>query len=168
MKNPQTKATIILSVVLVCGFSFGCKRYSESVQSANESSVNSERQIAATPSPTQTPNKQFEADAKLQSESDKLAPLFDKMPPVPVFLKDEPIIKNGTNTERGVAYTVCENKDQPTVFVKKIFYQKANQKQLTNILKHELTHAWACRQRIAAGHDARFKQKFKQVGGFGN
>ncbi len=90
------------------------------------------------------------------------------MPSVPIFIKDEPITKNGTNTERGVAYTVCENYENPTIFVKKVFYQKANRKQRVNILKHELTHAWFCRKRISAGHDAGFREKFKHVGGFGN
>ncbi len=115
-----------------------------------------------------TPEKKFERDAKLQREADALLPLFDKMPSVAVYLKDEPVLKGGTNVENGVAYNVCENKTNPMIFVKQAFYQKANSKQLVNILKHELTHAWFCRQGIQAGHDARFREKFKQVGGFGN
>lgn len=124
-----------------------------------------------TPQPIikQTPEKEnFERDAKLQAQTDALLPLFGKMPRVSVYLKDEIVNKNGSETERGVAYTACENRNQPTIFIKKIFYQKANQKQLTNILKHELTHAYFCQQGTQAGHDERFRKKFKEVGGFGN
>ncbi len=110
----------------------------------------------------------YERSQKLQADTDALLPLFDKMPPVPVYLKDEVINKEGTNTERGVAYTTCENNNQPMIFVKKVFYEKANRKQLINILKHELTHAWQCRQQFTWGHDERFRKKFKQAGGFGN
>lgn len=110
----------------------------------------------------------FEYNAKLQAEADALLPLFDKMLSVPIFLRNEIINKEGSNTERGVAYTICENKNQPTIFVKKVFYEKANRKQLVNILKHELTHAWQCRQEIMWGHDPRFRKKFKEVGGIGN
>ncbi len=110
----------------------------------------------------------FELDEKLQSNADQLLFLFDNMPPVKVFIKDEPIIKSGTNTERGVAYTSCKSFDSPKIFVKKTFYQTANQKQLANILKHELTHAWLCRQGQMSGHNKQFREKFKQVGGFGN
>ncbi|HEX9961226.1 MAG TPA: SprT-like domain-containing protein [Pyrinomonadaceae bacterium] len=111
----------------------------------------------------------FEHDRNLQAETDALLSLFDNMPPVPVYLKDEPILKSGTNTERGAAYTHCYSQELPTIFVKKIFYQKTNRKQLVNLLKHELTHAWLCRQRsMSSGHDASFRQKFTEVGGFGN
>ena len=114
------------------------------------------------------PKQDFERSAKLQTETDALLPLFGKMPPVPAFLKDEIINKEGSSTERGVAYTACENKNQPTIFVKKVFFEKANKKQLVNILKHELTHAYFCRQGIQAGHDAKFRKKFTEVGGIGN
>jgi hypothetical protein len=117
---------------------------------------------------THVSDKKLEADEKLQSESDSLLPLFDNMPVVPAYIKDEPILKSGTNIEKGVAYTVCEPKKNPTIFVKKTFYQKANRKQIVNILKHELTPAWFCRQGVTAEHDTRFRKKFKEVGGFGN
>ena len=111
----------------------------------------------------------FESDKKLQAETDSLLTLFDKnMRTVPVFVRDEPILKTGTESQQRVAYTICENKTNPTIFVKKVFYREANNIQLTNILKHELTHAYFCRQGIQAGHDARFRQKFTAVGGFGN
>lgn len=114
------------------------------------------------------PGDEFEHDFMLQSAADALLPLFDNMPAVPVFLTDETVIKSGTNTERGLAYTRCDNHEIPSIFVKKVFYQKNNQKQLVNALKHELTHAWLCRQRMMSGHDARFYKKFYEVGGFGN
>jgi hypothetical protein len=114
------------------------------------------------------PVVQFELNDKLQADANALIPLFDNMPPVSVYLKDEPIIKTGSNTERGVAYTQCEQHDNPTIFIKKDFYRKANRQQLVNILKHELTHAWLCRQRLMSGHDERFRRKFAEVGGFGN
>src|SRR6185369_6824096 len=76
----------------------------------------------------------FDREDKLQAETDALLPLFDRMPPVPVYIKDEPILKSGTNTERGVAYTNCDGNELPSIFVKKIFYQKTNRKQLINIL----------------------------------
>lgn len=112
--------------------------------------------------------EKLDRNDKLQAETDALLPLFDQMSPVPVFLKDEPIIVSGTNTERGVAYTDCAAHDNPSIFVKKTFYQTANQIQLVNILKHELTHAWLCRQKLMSGHDEKFRQKFTQVGGVGN
>lgn len=54
------------------------------------------------------------------------------------------------------------------MYMKKVFYDKGNQKQITNILKHELTHAWQCRRGGMRGHDADFRKKFEQAGGFGN
>lgn len=125
------------------------------------------------PAPTPTAaasvkKEDFEREPKLQAAADALLPLFDKMPPVPVYLKDEVVNRAGSNTERGVAYTTCENQKQPVIYLKRVFYQKANQKQLVNILKHELTHAWQCRQGFLWGHDARFRKKFKEAGGFGN
>jgi hypothetical protein len=107
-------------------------------------------------------------DANLQADVDALLPLFDEMPPVPVYLSDEPVLKSGSSIERGVAYTQCEKNERPVVFVKKNFYEKTNRKQLVNILKHELTHAWLCRQNLMSGHDEIFRRKFSQVGGFGN
>lgn len=105
---------------------------------------------------------------KLNLETDRLLSLFDEMPRVPVYVTDEPILKNGSATQKGVAYTACEAKNDPTIFIKTAFYERANQRQMTNILKHELTHAWFCRQGIRAAHDERFRQKFREVGGFGN
>lgn len=110
----------------------------------------------------------FEENSNLQDETKALLPLFDNMPPVPVFVKDEPILKKGTSIEKGVAYTNCDAHRTPSIFIKKIFHEKANRIMLVNILKHELTHAWLCRQGISAGHDERFRRKFEQVGGFGN
>lgn len=115
-----------------------------------------------------TPDKKLESNAKLQSQTDSLLYLFDKIPSVPIYLKDEPIIKNGTNVEHGVAYTSCGKEKSPIIYIKKIFYETANQKQLVNILKHELTHAWQCKKGIMSGHDAEFRRKFAEVGGFGN
>jgi len=112
--------------------------------------------------------EKFETNDKLQDETDALLPLFDQMPPVSVYLKDEPIMKSGSSIESGVAYTDCAGHTRPTIFVKKDFYEKANRQQLVNILKHELTHAWLCRRQLMAGHDALFRQKFAAVGGFGN
>jgi hypothetical protein len=111
---------------------------------------------------------QLESDNQLQVEADALLPLFENMLPVSVYLKDEPTIKSGTNTERGVAYTTCDNYETPLIVVKKNFYNKANRKQLVNILKHEMTHAWLCRQNLMSGHDERFRRKFAEVDGFGN
>ena len=118
--------------------------------------------------PKTIPVKTPEQDLKLQAKSDSYLKLFDKMPSVPVYLNDEPILKGGTNTEHGVAYTDCIKNKIPTIYIKRIFYANANDKQLTNILKHELTHAWLCRKELMNGHDEPFRKKFKEVGGFGN
>lgn len=107
-------------------------------------------------------------NSKLQSQADSLLFHFDRMPPVPVYLTDEAILKGGTNVENGIAYTDCGKNKTPEIFMKKVFYDKGNQKQLVNILKHELTHAWQCRRGGMRGHDAEFRKKFEQVGGFGN
>lgn len=128
----------------------------------------SQPENSATPFPTPAkPLENLERDMKLQAESDKLVKLFG-LRIVPVYLKDEIIKKDGTNTERGVAYTTCTEKTKPKIFVKKVFYQKANRKQLVNILKHELTHAWQCSQDLTWGHDEKFYKKFRSVGGIGN
>ena len=108
-------------------------------------------------------------DEKLQAEADALLPLFDRMPPVPIYLKDAPILESGTNTETGNAYTFCDGNEVPLIFVKKIYYQKANRKRFTNTLKHELTHAWLCRQHlISVGHGELFQRKFRAIGGWGS
>lgn len=112
--------------------------------------------------------EKFEFNDKLQADADALLLFFDNMPSVSVLIKDEPILKSGANTERGVAYTNCDRHKYPTIFIKKIFYEKTNRIQLINILKHELTHSWLCRQQLMSGHDERFRQKFRQSGGFGN
>lgn len=109
-----------------------------------------------------------ERNSKLQSQADSLLYLFDRMPPVPVYLIDEPVKKGGTNTENGVAYTDCGKNKSPTMYMKKAFYGKGNQKQIVNILKHELTHAWQCRRGGMRGHDVEFRKKFTEAGGFGN
>jgi hypothetical protein len=116
----------------------------------------------------ETAEENFEYDAKLQAEADALLHFFDRMPPVPVRLKDEPVLKSGTNVETGLAYTHCFEQERPAIFIKKSFYEKSSRKYLINILKHELTHAWLCRQRAMNGHDERFRKKFKEIGGFGN
>ena len=112
--------------------------------------------------------RRLESDDKLQAETDALLPLFENMPPVAVFLKNEPVLKTGSSIETGVAYTDCAAHLRPTIYIKKDFYEKTNRKQLVNILKHELTHAWLCRRQLMAGHDALFRRKFAAVGGFGN
>ncbi len=122
------------------------------------------------PTPSKTPQlqKNVKTDNRLQQQTDALLHFFDKMPTVPVFINDEPILKKGSETQNGVAYTKCESKN-PSIIMKKIFYEKANEKQLTNILKHELTHAWLCRKGLmATGHGKEFRDKFKQAGGIGN
>ncbi|MGC2235884.1 MAG: hypothetical protein WA584_06965 [Pyrinomonadaceae bacterium] len=163
----------VKKIIWLAGFAllvlwFGCARTGQ-----NQAVNDSQNQPAANVSPNQAvkkdaPVEKFERDAKLQAESDALLPLFDNMPPVPVYVNDEQIIKKGTNTEKGIAYTDCKDHRVPTIFVKKSFYTKTNRKQIVNMLKHELTHAWLCRQEIMWGHDERFYKKFRQVGGFGN
>jgi SprT-like family len=113
-------------------------------------------------------NNQVEKNSQLQAKADTFLNLFDNMPTVPFYLKDEPILKTGTNTERGLAYTICEPNNKPTIFIKKVFYQKANQKQLNNVVKHELVHAWFCRKGVQVGHDEQFRKKFESIDGFGN
>ncbi|MDQ2747062.1 MAG: SprT-like domain-containing protein [Acidobacteriota bacterium] len=107
-------------------------------------------------------------DKNLQAKADALLPLFDRMPSVPVYLTDEPIVQTGTNVETSDAYTHCDAHEYPSIFVKRIHYQTTNQKRLTNTLKHELTHAWLCRQNLMAeGHGIDFRRKFKAIGGWG-
>lgn len=143
-----------------------CTKSTTSPNSTN----NSQNPANSTPSPTPTatPKLDYEINAKLQIQANSLLKLFGNMPQVPVYIKDEPIIKTGSETQKGVAYTTCVDKRNPTIFVKKVFYQKTNEKQLTNIIKHELVHAWFCRHGEIIGHDDRFRKKFKEVGGFGN
>jgi hypothetical protein len=120
--------------------------------------------VPAVPAVTNPPD----TDAALQAEADDLLSFFDSMPSVPVYLSDEPIKKDGTNTERGVAYTNCDDMHVPSIVFKRDFRDRVNDKQRTNILKHELTHAWLCRKRLMNGHDELFRRKFESIGGFGN
>lgn len=159
-KPAQRKLNRLLGFALTL-LLFGCGQ----TEYENQPAMNSpQNQIA----PKNEIEDKPEPDKKLQTETDALLPLFDGMPSVPAYLTDESVLRLGTNVEKAVAYTRCENRQSPSIFVKKIFYQKANQKMLVNILKHELTHAWLCRQGIPWGHDERFRKKFKQIGGFGN
>lgn len=110
-----------------------------------------------------------DSDVNLQAEADALLPLFDQMLPVPVYLKDDPILKLGTNVETGNAYTHCDGNEFPIIFVKRIYYREAHRTRLINTLKHELTHAWLCRrQMMSVGHGVAFRQKLKQIGGWQN
>ena len=125
----------------------------------------------ARPSPveeTTAAGAPYERDFVLQARADALLSLFDAMPPVPVYVTERPIAPAGDSTARGVAYTECAGHETPSIVVKKSFYRKTNRRQVDNILKHELTHAWLCRQRLMSGHDERFRRKFEAVGGFGN
>ncbi len=163
-------ALLILAVAYSIKYFFFTSSENNQVEitsNINQSSTNKTNNIPIN-KPTQISNTKVEKDLVLQKQSDSLLNLFDKMPSVPVFIKDEPILQNGTNTERGLGYTTCENKNVPTIFIKKVFYQKQNQKQITNILKHELTHAYFCRQGFQVGHDERWRKKFESIGGFGN
>ncbi len=123
-----------------------------------------------TPTPTATPAPEHKGvkNPGLQSQVDKILPLFTTMPKVEAYVVDEPIEKTGSEIEKGVAYTTCSPSKIPVLYIKKSFFGRANQQQLRNILKHELTHAWFCTQGVQTGHDARFRAKFKEVGGFGN
>jgi hypothetical protein len=105
---------------------------------------------------------------QLQQQADSLLHLLDSMPSVPVLITDEPILKEGNNVETAIAYTTCAQRQFPEIFVKEAFYRRANEKQLINALKHELTHAWFCRQGIIADHGPEFRKKFESIGGFGN
>ena len=154
-------------LILVIGISFvwSCSQWKQT-----EKPVEVPVQTKPEKTPVADPRLEgAERDTKLQAETDALLPLFDRMPSVPIYVKDEPKLKAGTNTEKGAAYAFCDAPNSPIIFMKKGFYQKANRKQLINALKHELTHAWLCRKGLPSeGHDAKFRQKFKKVGGFGN
>ena len=152
---------LLAGVFAILYFAFWSK--SDSAEINSNKTPEQISNVAKTP----TPKPKGERNSKLQSDLDSLLPLFDKMRSVPIYLTNEPIQKGEEGKEGGVAYNVCE-RDNPTIFMKRAFYDKGNRKQIVNILKHELTHAYFCRQGIQAGHDARFREKFTQVGGFGN
>jgi hypothetical protein len=172
MRNSTVFKLLILSAtvlfILAVGFSIRLFFNSvENIQTEVVSNANISNQVAAN---TTNPilNDKVTKVTQLQAKADTLLNLFDNMPPVPFYLKDEPILKTGTNTERGLAYTICEAANKPTIFIKKVFYQKANQKQIDNVVKHELVHAWFCRKGTQVGHDEQFRKKFESIGGFGN
>jgi hypothetical protein len=177
MYSKVSKLLIIsAAVLLILAVAFSIKYFffTSTENSQSEVAVNANQSLTnKTDSfPINKPNAiwsdKIEKDSKLQTQADSLLNLFDKMPQVPVFLKDEPILKTGNEIERGLAYTICEPNNKPTIFIKKVFYQKNNQKQIVNILKHELTHAYFCRQGVQVGHDERWRKKFESIGGFGN
>jgi hypothetical protein len=161
---------VILAVVFSIKYIFFTSpenNQTEIVSNTNQTLTNKNNNLPIN-KPASVQNAKVEKDVVLQKQADSLLNLFDNMPSVAVFIKDELILRNGTNTERGLGYTTCENKNNPTVYIKKVFYQKKNQKQITNFLKHELTHAYFCRQGLQVDHDERWRKKFESVGGFGN
>lgn len=155
-------------IALFSAFFFLRHLFFPAEKSQMNTNLNSKAEWISNINAAKTPAKKLIKNAKLQAKADSLLYLFDEMPSVPVYIVDEPIERNGANVEHSVAYAFCENQNQPTIFIKKEFYEKRNEKQLTNILKHELTHAYFCRKGIQAGHDERFRQKFREVGGIGN
>ncbi len=167
--------TILVTALILLSMFFSIKYlfFSSSENRKNEIAENTNYSDAtiknlATNKSDSTQYNKVEKNIAMQKQADSLLNLFDNMSSVPVFVKDEPILRNGTNTERGLGYTTCENKNVPTIYIKKVFFQKNNQKQIINILKHELTHAYFCRQGFQVGHDERWRKKFESVGGFGN
>jgi len=160
----------ILAIFLGFAIWVGSRNVSPSPElssdSQNEENSESNRTLNINPKPIL--DKKGVPDAQLQIKANSFLPLFDNMQFVPIYVIDEPIISNGSETQKGVAYTVCLTNDNPTIYLKRVFYGGANQKQLGNIIKHELVHAWFCRQGVQVGHDERFRKKFKEVGGFGN
>ncbi len=162
---------VLLAIMLLLTVAFLIRQYflsqAEDIKVEVFSNSNISNQIL-TNKPDLISNNKVEKNSQLQVKADTFLKLFDNMPTVPFYLKDEPILKTGTNTERGLAYTICEPNNKPTIFVKKVFYQKANQKQIDNVVKHELVHAWFCRKGTQVGHDEQFRKKFESIGGFGN
>jgi hypothetical protein len=173
----QKKYLIICAIaLLLLAVAFSVKYFfftssennqTENVYNTNSVSSNVNKILVSSNKPDPIWNDKVSKDFELQKKADSFLYLLDKMPQVPVFLKDEPILKNGTNTEKGLAYTICES-DKPTIFIKKDFYQQKNIKQLDNVLKHELVHAYFCRQGVQVGHDKLWRDKFTSIGGFGN
>ena len=146
--------------IIILSFYFFKVATSETVSIPAANAANTPKSI-----PVKTP----EQDLKLQAEADSYLNLFDNMPSVPVYLTNAAVSKSGGKVEKGVAYTTCESAARPEIWFKKDFALKTNPKQLTNIIKHELTHAWLCRQNeMGSGHGELFQKKFKSVGGFGN
>ena len=164
--NYKTPLKIIILLCLLLGGIIILSLYLFKTEPPETVSI-SAANVANTPKivPVKTP----EQNLKLQNETDSYLKLFDNMPPVPVYLSNAPVNSSGGKVEKGVAYTTCESAARPEIWFKKDFALKTNQRQLTNIIKHELTHAWLCRQNeMASGHGELFQKKFKSVGGFGN
>lgn len=107
--------------------------------------------------------KKLEKNKRLQFETNAWLHLFGKMQEVSTYIVDEPVINDGDETERASAYTLCENNNQPTILVKRVFYEKNKPKHVAAILRHELVHAWFCQQGIRAGHDEQFQKKLKSI-----
>lgn len=160
--------SLLLALILLLITFFLVMKYFAPSPKPSNPEITTNSNIVSNKSEEIVSDKKPEKNEKLQAETDALLTLFGKMSAVPVFIKDEPILKTGSETQKGVAYTSCESNRKPAIYVKKIFYQNANQKMLVNILKHELTHAWFCQQGIVAEHDDRFRKKFAEAGGFGN
>lgn len=171
MKKPMIISIVLLIVFILFGFIFYHKNNSNTaISNANVNLINANNK----PKPSSNANVNsvvkinLRRDQSLQKQADSLLILFDKIPSVPVYLTDESIFKEGTNVERGLAYTKCIDSGKPEIFIKDQFYQNKNKKQIINILKHELTHAWQCHRGIMSGHDLEFREKFESIGGFGN
>ena len=85
-------------------------------QNVENNSSNIQNTIANKPI-ANVPKQNLDHDRKLQAEADSLLKLFNNMPQVPVYLKDEPIMKTGSETQRGLAYATCEPDRKPTIFI---------------------------------------------------
>lgn len=93
----------------------------------------------------------YNTEPKLQNYANSLLSThFDGMPSVPVYIKDQPIDDNGNSLARSLAYYSSatlnsikkRSKTAGYIVIKKSFLEKANEKELDNVLKHELIHAW--------------------------
>jgi hypothetical protein len=95
--------------------------------------------------------------AEIQQYADSQLHLFDNMPQVPVYLRDEPM-----NEENPSAGYYDPNNDY--IVIKRVAYNQVRGGRFREIILHELTHAWVRRQGLDDGlHGPVFRKKLLEV-----
>ena len=120
--------------------------------------VVTENNATPTPTPTATPKIDYETDAKLQIQANSLLKLFGNMSQVSVYIKDEPIIKSGSDTQKGVAYAICVTNKQSDYFPQKNLLSKGKSESISQYFKTRT----CSRLVLSAGASGRTRCAFPQ------
>ncbi len=102
------------------------------------------------------------AQQQLQQKADSFLPLFDNMPACEIIIL--PPDQFHEKCEQRKPASACAYPNQ-TIYVSKQALEYADEMQVEEMLKHELTHEWIFWKGLwnGEGHSALFKQKLAEV-----